>query len=56
MVSVVLGRDMSSSTPAGLPYRVAPDDLLRFTKDALQSVGADDWTVEVVATSLVNAR
>lgn len=36
-------------------YRVSPAELLTFAQTALRSVGADDWTVEVVSTSLVNA-
>ena len=36
-------------------YRVAPEELLAFATASLQAVGADDWTVEVVADALVNA-
>ena len=41
--------------PAQTEYRVDGAELLAFTKAALEAAGVDDWSVEIVATSLVNA-
>ena len=50
----------AASTIAGdtaLPHlwRVGAKALLRFAKQALQAVGADEWTVQIVADALVTA-